>query len=453
MMANDPLNSGNFHEYKRKEFLKVFVPNFYRIRLLVIPLLLVLLALFIVYKEPLWKISAFFIFIIIAFSFFTIELIRLKRRDKLSDNWIGFNLFVVVLLQNGVFYLTGGFESPLVPLAILFIILSNIIFDRGVWGLLIYGAYTVGLIVMGLGAYFHMLPNIAPPFCHLDHGGLYAKPAFFWALFCIDIIVFTNAMILSRVLSHLMSGFFTELFHSREEVIKGFGERMRQIETMSTQLAHEVKNPLTAIKGLIQVLDRSTGTENERDKKRLAVISGEIDRLETIVNEFSNLTRPLDMLKQTPIDVAKVLDEIVALYEMRLSKAEIRLVRRPVFTPIPRIAADERKLKQVLVNIFENATDAMPRGGTLSAAIQFNEVRQQIELHISDTGQGIAPEQKERLFTPFFSTKPQGTGVGLAIARGIMRQQGGDLVIESIVGTGTTVSMHLPLSPQTKGGQ
>ncbi|MBN1980838.1 MAG: GHKL domain-containing protein [Chitinivibrionales bacterium] len=437
-------NAIEFNDYKRLQLLKLFVPNFFKIRLLILPLLIVLMLFFILYREPFWKTATLCCFIIIAFTYFTIEMVRLKRQP-LADRAIGINLISVALLQNGVFFLTGGVESPVFPISVLFIMISNIIFDRGIWGLLVSGVYICGLIAMGLGTFFHWIPNAAPSFFLLGQGGIHARPVFFWIFFLCYCAVFINTTLLSRTLSQLISDYFTDLFHTREEVIRGFADRMRQIETIGSKMAHEIKNPLAAIKGLVQVIERGQGCQNEKDQKRLSVMMDEISRIEVIVDEFSTLSRPLEIITARPLDINKLLDDIAALYEMKLAQAGIRLLRQNPSVPLPLIVADERKLKQVLVNIIENALDAMNQGGTLSFAAQCNQSNQHLEIYISDTGSGIAAEHRDRIFDPFFTTKPHGTGLGLSIARAIMRQHGGDVSIQSGTGVGVTVQLTLPL--------
>ena len=183
--------------------------------------------------------------------------------------------------------------------------------------------------------------------------------------------------------------------------------------------------------------------EDSRQKleQYLAVAKGEIIRLDYIVTQFLQAIRPA-ALHLVPASVNDVVRETIDLLrpeiENRGLTIEEKLARRLPETPI-----DPAQIKQALVNLVKNAIQAMTKGGVLT--LQTNEASNGIWLSVSDTGGGIPPEQLQRIFEPFYTTKKKGTGLGLMIVQRIVREHGGRIELESRVGQGTSFRIWLPL--------
>jgi two-component system sensor histidine kinase PilS (NtrC family) len=224
-------------------------------------------------------------------------------------------------------------------------------------------------------------------------------------------------------------------------------ERTQALLEMSAAMAHEIRNPLASIRGAAQELETSS-LQQEDDRALLRVVIRESDRLDEIISEFLEYAsdRPMEM---ELFDLAELLREVVLLLEARkLRNVEIR-------TEIPRsmvCRGAPDKLKQVFLNLGINAVDACSQDVRIGRIVvrctagraPGSDARQGIVVEFTDDGPGIPPENLARVFDPFFTTKPHGVGMGLAIARKIVRGHGGEINIESAPGKGATVRVWLP---------
>ncbi len=237
------------------------------------------------------------------------------------------------------------------------------------------------------------------------------------------------------------------------EVLAQREERFKALVEMSAGIAHEVRNPLASIRGAAQELESTPGA-NEDDRKLLQVIMHESDRLDKIISDFLEYAseKPVDL---EPADAAHILERTVLLLESREEAGRVKLTRDwPERLPV---RADADRLEQVFLNLGINAMEACAeKGGTVSvraqalsdppSALSPSRAGSGVLVEFRDDGPGIPPDAVARAFTPFFSTKPRGTGMGLAIARKIAQSHGGDVVLESEAGRGTTVRVWLPQS-------
>jgi len=225
-------------------------------------------------------------------------------------------------------------------------------------------------------------------------------------------------------------------------------EKLAALGTLAAGLAHEIRNPLTAIKVRQYGLHRSL-QEGSSEQEDAIVIGSEIARLERIVNDFLQFARPAEP-EWTLLDAAKLLGEVAALMKPTVDSNRIHLVveaRKPLM-----IRADAGKIKQVLINLVKNATESIGTDGivTLCGRTDVKSIGGQSTpvavLEVRDTGKGISPEIQRRLFDPFFTTKKGGTGLGLATAARIIETHGGILHYQTQVNRGSTFGLALPLA-------
>lgn len=224
-------------------------------------------------------------------------------------------------------------------------------------------------------------------------------------------------------------------------------EKLASLGLLAAGVAHEVRNPLTAIKTalFIQQKKLAPGSAEEADAR---LIEREILRLERIVTEFIQFARPAKP-QATVIAAEEPLQEVRALLAAQLEQAGIRLAQEST-EAIP-IKVDTGQIQQVLINLVQNAADSIGRGGTIT--LRARRSRQQLGdgpsevaiLEVSDTGKGIPPEVEKRLFDPFFTTKEKGTGLGLAMAARIVEMNGGRLQYKTQVHHGSTFGIVLPI--------
>jgi signal transduction histidine kinase len=233
-----------------------------------------------------------------------------------------------------------------------------------------------------------------------------------------------------------------ELAERREELCCEGEERSRALEAMAARFAHEVKNPLAAIKGLSAHMARHAVEPKMAD--RLGIVAAEADRLHAIVDEFLSFSRGFDDLSPSPISPHAVARELGTLLEIRAGDAGVSLEVSGEAEIM--VDADVRKLRQALLNLVLNAIQASPHGSSVRVSVAGEPGGVRIVVH--DDGEGMAPEVLERIRKPYFTTKVGGTGLGVAVARGIIEQHGGRLEYSSAVGRGTSVTVYLPKQPK-----
>jgi signal transduction histidine kinase len=224
----------------------------------------------------------------------------------------------------------------------------------------------------------------------------------------------------------------------REERVVEAEDQLRRLQSVGAKVAHELKNPLASIKGLCQLVARTP--ESERTQERLAVVASEISRMETILNEYLSFSRPLEDLNPEPVDLSALGRDVLNVLAGRADQAGVTLAMEGTATPAQ---GDPRRLKEALINIVQNAIEATPSGG--SVQLRVRATGNNVILEVKDTGRGISPEDLERMGTSFFTTRPNGTGLGVVLAQGVITQHGGSLAYTSTVGRGTTATIMLPL--------
>ncbi|MBP9085381.1 MAG: sensor histidine kinase [Kofleriaceae bacterium] len=225
----------------------------------------------------------------------------------------------------------------------------------------------------------------------------------------------------------------------RESRVLEAEEQSRRLQSVAAKVAHELKNPLASIKGLCQLIAKAPA--HARTGERLAVVESEIVRMEHLLAEYLSFARPLEDLRLQHIDVADVARDVVEVLDGRAATAGIALILTPNAAPL---AADPRRLREALLNLMGNALEATAAGGTISLTTRSNG--NDIVIEVVDTGRGIRPEDLARMGTSFFTTRPDGTGLGVVLAMSAITQHGGTLRYRSEVGAGTTATIRLPRS-------
>ncbi|MFQ5662638.1 MAG: sensor histidine kinase [Terriglobia bacterium] len=223
--------------------------------------------------------------------------------------------------------------------------------------------------------------------------------------------------------------------------------KLASVGQLAGGMAHEINNPITSILSLASHMgeDKGAGTLTARQRHSLQVIAQQAQRVSKIVGNlltFSRQTR----LELSRVEVPELIDTAVTLVQYRLRERRIRL-RREIDSRLPVVLGDAGRLTEVIVNLLNNAIDAMPAGGTLTLRASRNpNAKGGVRVEVKDTGGGIPPEQLSRIFDPFFTTKEpgRGTGLGLSISHGIVKDHGGQIWAESQPSAGTTLVVTLP---------
>jgi signal transduction histidine kinase len=226
-------------------------------------------------------------------------------------------------------------------------------------------------------------------------------------------------------------------------------EKFRSLGEMTANIAHEIKNPLVIIGGFAKRLAKKMQNEHTEDKY-IDIILKEAGRLETILNEILNYVKESPSISET-CTINDFLDEILYLLSTDTSRERVNIVKN--YDPeMPSIPCDSQQLKQVFINIFMNAYEAMNGRGKLTIKTTCTTYNKQsfASISITDTGGGINPAVIDNVFNPFFTTKERGTGLGLAISNKIITNHRGHIDIENTVGKGVTFIVHLPLKNTMK---
>jgi two-component system, NtrC family, sensor histidine kinase HydH len=229
-----------------------------------------------------------------------------------------------------------------------------------------------------------------------------------------------------------------ELKKSQERLIHS--ERLAAVGSMASHVSHEIKNPLIAVGGLAQQLKRSANL-GDREKEKLDLITREVSRLENMLIEVRDFTRPT-VPRKIKGAVNPLIQEILALMKPVFTDQKIE-IQEDLDPRLPAFEFDPEQVKQVLLNLIKNAAEAMTSGGRLE--VKTRTLEQNVMIEISDTGKGISPEHLTHLFRPFFTTKKKGTGLGLAVSYKIIQDHNGEIKINSEVNQGTRVVVQLPL--------
>jgi PAS domain S-box-containing protein len=220
-------------------------------------------------------------------------------------------------------------------------------------------------------------------------------------------------------------------------------ERLAAVGRITAGVAHEVKNPLNSMRLWLENLKESLPAEADgAAKQALHVLDAEIDRLDAVVKRFLDFSRPMDV-RLEPTQLAELLNEVLEVAQPQLQKANVTVARLlPI--GIPDVFVDRDLLKQAVLNLVLNAVEAMPNGGQLQLTL--SRRGEMAEITVGDTGKGISPEDRKKVFQLFFTTRPGGSGIGLASTFRIVQLHNGSIDFTSEVGRGTTFRIELPLA-------
>jgi two-component system nitrogen regulation sensor histidine kinase GlnL len=233
------------------------------------------------------------------------------------------------------------------------------------------------------------------------------------------------------------------------------GETLAAAGRMAVGLAHEIRNPMGAIRGAVQLLGRELGTDSPLHEYTQVLLS-EVDRVNRIIEMLLDLAKPAP-IRPVPLNLHQLLERVALLSEETARERRVTIVRR--YDPsLPPILGDEDRLVQVFHNLVRNAIEAMADGGqlTLATRVSLNQLfgkvdlgagqRTMVEAMVIDEGAGIPVAARGRIFDPFFTTKERGMGLGLAICHQVLEQHRGAIQVESAEGRGTAVTCFLPIA-------
>ncbi len=217
-------------------------------------------------------------------------------------------------------------------------------------------------------------------------------------------------------------------------------DRLAALGQLTAGLAHELRNPMSTIKNSAEMLSKTVPADNAVAREMAGYISSEVDRTNSLITRFLEFARPLK-LRLEPTDLSQVIDRAIAQVEREAASAGVSIYKNysPDIRPAP---ADGELMERVIYNLVLNAVQASPRKGTVT--VKTRPLDSGVEIDVIDSGSGIDPKHMENIFNPFFTTKSDGVGLGLAIVSKIIDDHDGKIVVESQPGEGTVFRVRLP---------
>jgi signal transduction histidine kinase len=339
---------------------------------------------------------------------FAIEALRLRDARHLRRSLLLTSLGIGALCMG-----TGGVRSPFVPILLAPVGVAFAAFGakRSNDALVVFAA-----VLAAIAALRSPFPAIVSP---------------------LDRVLAALAMLVTLLLLRAGVGALSEahaqaaeaLDLARVEVLAGAQARVQALSSMGAKVAHEIKNPLASVRGLVDlVADESEG----RTRARLEVVQTEVARIETILRDYLSFARPLEDLRVERVELARVARDVCAVVEAHGAALEV--------SGDAVVEADPRRIKEALLNLVTNALEADAHDIEI-------EIEPGATLIVRDSGKGLSREALDRLGTPGFTTREGGTGLGVVLARAAIAQHGGSISFESAEGRGTVATIRLPEKP------
>ncbi|ABO49673.1 PAS/PAC sensor signal transduction histidine kinase [Desulforamulus reducens MI-1] len=222
-------------------------------------------------------------------------------------------------------------------------------------------------------------------------------------------------------------------------------EKLAVVGQMAAGMAHEIRNPLTSVRGFAQLMSEKMAEEQNPYKEFMEIMIQEIDQADSFINNFLQLARPKPP-KMQACSLNQLILNFIKIFE---SQAFLQGVKIGIdLGEIPTIVIDKDQIKQVLLNLCQNALQAMNMQGTITIATRFHAAEKEVSLSVRDNGPGIPGDNIDKLGTPFFTTKDKGTGLGLSISYTIVDKHQGRIEVESTIDEGTCFKVYLPVYEQ-----
>jgi len=358
------------------------------------------------------------------FVFFCVEAWVCRSRT-VSARWLAWSLHITLAGITFACAMSGGVRSPFLPLALAPVVVAFAAFGRRPQSASI--AATFVAVVLGLLSVPRDWPW--PPVPRPYDMGMTA----------VTVIV---ALVLAYVgvaqLSDALGRSRESLLRMREDALRYAMDRLRSQETMRETLAHELKNPLASIKGLAQL--SVADAEGQPSQRRFEVLLTAVDHMQDVLDEYLSFARPIGALELADVDVDALLEDA---RELVSTSAVAHGVEVEHDGGAGRVRADRRRVLEAVLNVLTNAIEASPSGGVVRVSAQREQAN--VLIRVADRGPGLSAAMQAKIGTPYFTTKAEGTGLGVVIATAAMREHGGELRFSDNDGRGTIATLRLPI--------
>ena len=427
----------DFHE---REIARV-IRAVFGARIVFLPLAVFFLSfiLFLDYQSK-WTITILGALLTLQVLVSTFDMIRLWKQKDFLERLTPLDLLTTLVLLTGIIWLTGAMESPFL---VIYIPLG------GVTGVVLVPTRARWLLLAGISCCIWLLasagllehdPRTIPRLMGLTLGFNESVRYIVIKAVVLNVVVLVSALIGNKI-HQAIGNMLDQAIKARQQTLETLAERNQDLANLASTIAHELKNPLTSIHGLVQLMD--SADDKDRLEPRLNVLKKEVKRMRGILDEFLNFSRPIGDLIRHEVNMAELFDELTLLHEGLADSKGIQIINpdKSVLT----FFCDQRKIKQALTNLLQNAIEASHSGRTVEWVAK-NEA-EAVNIGVRDNGPGIDPEIIDRVTIPGVTTKQGGSGIGLAVARIIAEQHGGRLLVENCPEGGCLALLRLPNSP------
>ena len=426
---------------EREELSRVF-GQMVVLRVVALPLVLGVVGWLWWVEPSSWRKTVLLLSLAVITGFFLVEWLRYRTRG-MTRGALAANLGVAIVSQLVISFASGGIESPFLVGAVPLGMLTSALF-RPPLQLLVPLAQVSAVWLMAFLGASGKIPDLNP----VVFGGgarLGADTAHLWTLAGVLSFVLVVSQLVGRAYRKTYENILRRKLAAQQETLREHREQAEELTALSAEIAHELKNPLASVKGLAGLLAQHL--VDGKGAERLGVLRREVDRMQSILDEFLNFSRPLVPLALGDADVAALCQEVAALHE---GLARERSVHLAVDAGVVSARCDPRKVKQVLINLVQNALDASAPGSEVRIAAERTDAGGAL-VRVLDQGSGVDPALGDTVFSPGVTTKSNGSGLGLTIARSLARQHGGELLLRARTGGGTEALLVLPAMPSQAG--
>jgi two-component system, NtrC family, sensor histidine kinase HydH len=429
-----------YEALQRSEFSRAF-GTVIGVRAYLAPVMATLALSLAAFEPSAWRRAVLIGLPLVLVSVSILEVLRFRRRG-MAPGATEANLMLFVFGQPLVALATGGLESPVMPVVLVIALFTSLLITHRPW------YYWLGLgtqlaapwVFAGL-AIASAVPDFNP---RLLGGGPRAGHS---DLHLVLAALFLN---LGTFIAYRVGGALRQIFDSilwraleaNDELRREHAERAQTLVALTGEIAHELKNPMASVKGLASLLGQQL--VEGKGAERLQVLRQEVDRMQVILEEFLNFSRPLLPLAVERVQLRGLCAEVVALHEGLARERGVALA----LGGEAEVRCDGRKVRQVLINLVQNALDASPAGATVELACAGSEAGATVR--VLDRGPGLEASIAARLFQPGATTKARGNGMGLTVARSLARQHGGELTLGPREGGGCAGVLTLPPEPRVE---
>ena len=424
-----------FEEVQRELLARIY-RFLMRLRFVIAPLPLIVGGLVLFFDNTLWRRIAIGTAFPLAITLSIVEDFRVQRVGTPDLKRIA--LVVGAVLQPVVVIATGGVLSPVILAMLLIDFVASTLLERRVSRLLVL--LQVGAI---FGAALLEYSQIAGPLLPLPfraETGFTPSPALLLVWTAVSSFVFIVTREMGCRIQSAFGDLLLRALRARDESLRMHQEQLSELTLLSGEIAHELKNPLASVKGLAALIARRMEGE---EPEPLAVLRREVDRMQSILDSFLNFSRPLVPLNLATADLCAIAADVCNLHE---GMSELKGVRVELDAEqFVEVLCDPRKVRQILVNLLQNALDATAERGRIVIRVGANDAHAHIELE--DDGAGLEKDVAARVFEAGVTSKVGGSGLGLSVARGLARQHGGDVTLTNGASRGCIARLTLLLRP------